>query len=838
MTTNVGFGALCTSPKGETILFHSDVLNKSNFIIPKRIMWNEVEGDLIFSNSFRHSINLRISYYEPSRASSSSIPDESPDMSPTYSQMINTVSLDDEDFEINKDLLRKDFYSEVNKKIRVCKRVNNTSTKTKIWKTSDETVIESIHPPEAKIEKNINGTIVKASPFKTKPEDKGTASNNYTNMFLKTLGDQLNKTIVAGFTSQQKGWWDNYLTFEYRNGILKAYRINEGNEVVKDEEGQDIEDAMATLIYSISKHFIGDPTKIKDKIDLLTNLKCSCPLGLHDFRGYKEVFLTKVMLRSNCNKSFWKEEFISGLPRLFSERIRIKIREYIVTTEGIKLYNDFKLKQQMKNEQRIYKNEFGSFCNQFGFNQKETKSPSKQRKKQVSRKPSKEKFYHSKRDDINQLDSGEEFSSQTCSDQEECITGNCDCQPKTINVISQDQELVLDVLRKVKDEKTKQELYEKTVNPYSLNEILTRFNQRSPKEVTIKDLQEEVRQYKNEIRDLRQFTNLGNLVDNQENLEEVPEFSQANDEEADAYLNTVKGLVPIQFYEKTKQTLFGANGKRLAIKYKLSNAHICNQGICIKQTFIIVKDLKEKALLGVPFLSSIYPMWNRRIIKIKKTQDAIEKFKDKIVGEVCSNLPNAFWHKKQHEVELPYEPNFSEKNIPTKARPIQMNKELLSYCENEIQDLLDKKLIRKSKSPWSCPAFYVKKQVELERGTPRLVINYKPFNDALRWIRYSIPNKTIFNAPSEFQNIMNEIFNQFTNFIIIVENIKSRVKTLPCLSLANPEAFKIVKTNASDIAYGWILKQRIDNQKKLVRYTSGTWDITQLIHDIIKKKIF
>ena len=69
----------------------------------------------------------------------------------------------------------------------------------------------------------------------------------------------------------------------------------------------------------------------------------------------------------------------------------------IVTTEGISLCNDFKLKQQMKNEQRIYKNEFGSFCNQFGFNQKETKSPSKQRKKQVSRKSSKEKFYHSKR---------------------------------------------------------------------------------------------------------------------------------------------------------------------------------------------------------------------------------------------------------------------------------------------------------------------------------------------------------------------------------------------------------------------------------------------------------
>ena len=40
-------------------------------------------------------------------------------MSHTYSQIINTISLDDEDFEINKDLLRKDFYSEVNKKMRV-----------------------------------------------------------------------------------------------------------------------------------------------------------------------------------------------------------------------------------------------------------------------------------------------------------------------------------------------------------------------------------------------------------------------------------------------------------------------------------------------------------------------------------------------------------------------------------------------------------------------------------------------------------------------------------------------------------------------------------------------
>nr|KYP44632.1 polyprotein [Cajanus cajan] len=131
---------------------------------------------------------------------------------------------------------------------------------------------------------------------------------------------------------------------------------------------------------------------------------------------------------------------------------------------------------------------------------------------------------------------------------------------------------------------------------------------------------------------------------------------------------------------------------------------------------------------------------------------------------------------------------------------------------------LEQKSLRPSKSLWSCAAFYVNKQAEIERGTPRLVINYKPLNQALQWIRYPIPNKKyllnrlhsakIFskfdmksgywqiqiqekerykidftvpfgqyewnvmpfglkNAPSEFQKIMNDIFNPYTNFAIV-----------------------------------------------------------------------
>ena len=70
-----------------------------------------------------------------------------------------------------------------------------------------------------------------------------------------------------------------------------------------------------------------------------------------------------------------------------------------------------------------------------------------------------------------------------------------------------------------------------------------------------------------------------------------------------------------------------------------------------------------------------------------------------------------------------------------------MNEKLLEYCKQEIDSLLKKKLIRPSKSPWSCAAFYVQNAAEIERGAPRLVINYKPLNKVLQWIRYPILNK-------------------------------------------------------------------------------------------------
>jgi hypothetical protein len=122
-------------------------------------------------------------------------------------------------------------------------------------------------------------------------------------------------------------------------------------------------------------------------------------------------------------------------------------------------------------------------------------------------------------------------------------------------------------------------------------------------------------------------------------------------------------------------------------------------------------------------------------------QKRITDLQSKIEQQICPDLPNAFWKRKQHVVDLPYEDTFSEKHIPTKARPIQMNVDLEEHCRLEILGLKSKGLIQKSRSAWSCVAFYVNKNSEIERGTPRLVINHKPLNSALKWIRYPIPNK-------------------------------------------------------------------------------------------------
>ncbi|GAV91229.1 hypothetical protein CFOL_v3_34628 [Cephalotus follicularis] len=164
-----------------------------------------------------------------------------------------------------------------------------------------------------------------------------------------------------------------------------------------------------------------------------------------------------------------------------------------------------------------------------------------------------------------------------------------------------------------------------------------------------------------------------------------------------------EGLIPTKYFEKTKQKLSTANGENLRVKFKIVDVHICNENICIKQSFILVKDLDIGIILGQPFLEIIKPfrvtnegtitkLFQQKIlfafiekpftkdINLLKTfslfkeqytkenhlysmkqeisnkklenqlqtsqiKGKIDSLKNNIINNLCSDLPDAFWHR-------------------------------------------------------------------------------------------------------------------------------------------------------------------------------------------------
>ena len=62
---------------------------------------------------------------------------------------------------------------------------------------------------------------------------------------------------------------------------------------------------------------------------------------------------------------------------------------------------------------------------------------------------------------------------------------------------------------------------------------------------------------------------------------------------------------------------------------------------------------------------------------------------------------------------------------------------------------------------------------------------------------------------------------------------------MPCLGIPTVGAFKIVKTDASDIGYGDILKQRVspESSEQTIRFYYGIWNNAQLNYSTFKKEI-
>lgn len=139
-----------------------------------------------------------------------------------------------------------------------------------------------------------------------------------------------------------------------------------------------------------------------------------------------------------------------------------------------------------------------------------------------------------------------------------------------------------------------------------------------------------------------------------------------------------------------------------------------------------IEELKE-----VRISLSLEQLLQRKDI-VKRIDEVKASFK-KLFG----THPGMFWEKKKHFVSLPYKDGYKERARRSKA--ISMNANNKEMCYKEIDELLAQGLIKHSDSPWGCFGFYVNKHSEIKRGKPRLVINYKPLNDALEYDSYPLP---------------------------------------------------------------------------------------------------
>lgn len=157
---------------------------------------------------------------------------------------------------------------------------------------------------------------------------------------------------------------ENVFNFQIQKGV------NEMNEPIFAE------DAVNTLMYTIMRHFVGNNQLIVSRTcEQLSNLKCK---SLFEFKFYWDTSFSKVFARNDCNSDYWKVKFVVGLPILFSQRVKTRLKnkngvipwdEYTygelaseVIAEGEDLCNILKIQKQLSEERARGKWDLRDFC--------------------------------------------------------------------------------------------------------------------------------------------------------------------------------------------------------------------------------------------------------------------------------------------------------------------------------------------------------------------------------------------------------------------------------------------------------------------------------------------
>ena len=165
-----------------------------------------------------------------------------------------------------------------------------------------------------------------------------------------------------------------------------------------------------------------------------------------------------------------------------------------------------------------------------------------------------------------------------------------------------------------------------------------------------------------------------------------------------------EGLIRSKYFEKSIKRLVSTNGSQVKIKYELNNTHVCHDNVCFKIPYVLVKNMTDKVILGLPFINGLYPflvehdgittdpfgqkvkfkfaskfeidtnatsnMIHAKIKNLNFLQQEVrykkiaEQISDELlqsiiinmlIDDVCSDAPNAFWHEKIPIDDLSYD---------------------------------------------------------------------------------------------------------------------------------------------------------------------------------------
>ncbi|GAV91257.1 hypothetical protein CFOL_v3_34656 [Cephalotus follicularis] len=184
-------------------------------------------------------------------------------------------------------------------------------------------------------------------------------------------------------------------------------------------------------------------------------------------------------------------------------------------------------------------------------------------------------------------------------------------------MINTDKQKESSLLLKLKDEPSTS-----TSQPYTLQKIFQRFEKSSKQNITLQDLQEtstKIIHLKEKITYQKWHINITIIIQDSFKLQITALIDSG------PQMNCIQeGLIPPKYFEKTKQRLSTTNDENL-VKFKVTNVNICNKGICIKQSFILIKDFDIEIILGQSFLEIIKPF------KIKTKGITTKIFQQKIL---------------------------------------------------------------------------------------------------------------------------------------------------------------------------------------------------------------